>query len=104
MQWGGSGWGRGAPAIPGTAVRLSCHDGTLESAAAVHGPRSHPIGIDYALAKQKSPGRFNDLAVGSGIRLDGGKIGCLSCHAIHEYAAGGRRTVIESSCEACHRL
>lgn len=105
MRWGGIGWERSAPAAPDTAVCLSCHDGALASAASVHGPQSHPIGVDYALARLKSPERFNDIAARGDIRLEDGKIGCLSCHAIHMSSGGSnRRTVIESSCETCHRL
>lgn len=105
MRWGGIGWERDAPAVPDTAVCLSCHDGALASAASVHGPQSHPIGIGYALARLKSPDRFNDIAARGDIRLEDGKIGCLSCHAVHMPSGGsGRRTVIESSCETCHRL
>lgn len=102
-RWGGVGWERGVPAVPDTAVCLSCHDGALASEASVHGPNSHPIGIDYALARQQFPDRFNDITAASEIRLEDGRIGCLSCHAIHRPADGSNRhAIIESSCQACH--
>lgn len=106
MRWGGVGWERSAPAVvPDTAVCLSCHDGALASMASVHGPQSHPIGVDYALAARKSPERFNDIAALGEVRLEDGKVGCLSCHAVHKPSdASSRRTVIESSCQTCHRL
>ena len=104
MRWGGSAWEHSGPAAPDTATCLSCHDGTQASAASVHGPTSHPIGVDYAQAWRKSPERFNDITALRDIRLDNGKIGCLSCHAVHKLSDGGRKTVIESSCQSCHRL
>ena len=89
-------------AAPSTAVCLSCHDGSLASSVSVH---AHPVGIEYALSLRSAPDRFNDPAARADIHLESGAIGCVSCHRVHQQPEGSSRTgVVESACEACHRL
>lgn len=100
--------------LPGTAVCMSCHDGTLAGASGFStGPQassrldlsaSHPIGMSYAGAAAAHPGAYHPAEGSLGIRLENGLVGCLSCHRLHGPAdMNSRPTVIETACESCHR-
>ncbi|MBI5208406.1 MAG: hypothetical protein HY927_00370 [Elusimicrobia bacterium] len=110
-----SSFGGAAGDVPSTAVCLSCHDGSLAGASgfSTSGPRasspldmaaSHPVGMSYARALAEHPGAYNQPGTSLGIRLEGGLVGCLSCHRLHGPAdPRARPTVIETACESCHR-
>ncbi|MBI5884114.1 MAG: hypothetical protein HZB91_13545 [Elusimicrobia bacterium] len=121
-KWGGGGWssedspsaGRGAPK---SAVCMSCHDGSLAGGSqsftdigsgnhagkALDPGRSHPIGMRYDSAFLSRAGEFRNPQANSDIRLEDGKVGCVSCHTVHgARPANSRQGIIESACQACH--
>jgi hypothetical protein len=58
---------------------LGCHADT-QPRISIHD--SHKIGLDVGAASAKSPDRYRPLADvrSAGVWLEGGKIGCLTCH------------------------
>jgi len=83
---------------------LACHDrhGGGSTAGA------HPVDVAYARPSQTSlragPETFNAAIV-----LQGGKVGCLTCHdpkaaTLHHLAAPTRGEVAKRLCVACHPL
>jgi predicted CXXCH cytochrome family protein len=69
---------------------------------------SHPIGVDYQVARQLRPGaRLKDIALlPSVIKLENGATGCLSCH--DPASPRPYRLVMDNAesrlCFACHDL
>lgn len=105
--WAGleAGPSEAAGSLPDTAVCLSCHSspatGSLGSVPGLRG--NHPVGMDYRVAWMGHPDQYRSPDGNPDIRLEDGKVGCLSCHRLH---AGGsaqaRAGVVENACEACH--
>ena len=119
-------WGEGEPwkseshasAVPDSGVCLSCHDGSLagnsKSYVSVDASRyvadgsarlgdSHPIDVSYMAAYAMQAGAFRHPSEDPGIRLEDGKVGCISCHTIHgPRQPGARPGIIETACESCH--
>lgn len=96
-----AGWG----SPPSSQVCLSCHDGAFGAASGggLRGRRSHPIGADYRAAWMLDHLAYRPPDGNPAIRLEGGKVGCVSCHQLHGPSpATSRLGVIESACEACH--
>lgn len=93
--------------VPASAVCLSCHDGTLDKGSKAFGNHggNHPIGIDYRIAMMKNPSDYNTPDENRGIRLEAGRIGCVSCHRMHARSADiSSMGVSHASCQTCHRL
>jgi len=83
---------------------LACHDRHGGSSAA----GAHPVDVAYARPSRTSlrsgPETFNAAIV-----LQGGKVGCLTCHdpkaaTLHHLAAPTRGEVAKRLCVACHPL
>lgn len=98
-----------------TSVCLSCHDGTLAKVAKGYtmgtrdpslpeGSATHPVGFDYMASYLRAPDEFKHPAGNPEIRLEDGKVGCLSCHQGHERNGrpGGPAGVTQNTCLACH--
>lgn len=101
----------------GSVVCMSCHDGSLASAgtarlreslsargSAVDTAADHPVGMVYRAAVSRSPSEYNDPALHADVRLDDGKVGCVSCHLGHgrNGRLGGPFAVSERVCTTCH--
>ncbi|MBI5240459.1 MAG: hypothetical protein HY926_08290 [Elusimicrobia bacterium] len=119
--WGGGGsWaadGAQAYSAPESGVCLSCHDGSLAgnsgSYVDVEGSRyvpgrpmdfraGHPVGVQYLAAYMTRTDAFHHPSE-PGVRLENGKVGCISCHSIHSPPEpGARQGIIESACVSCH--
>lgn len=103
-------------------VCLECHDGSMArnvlnspfgpSASATpwvfcraeSPPFTHPIGIDYLSRLAQSRGRLKPL--GSALRLEEGKVGCITCHDLAsalpaKLAMHNDRSAL---CLTCHNL
>lgn len=84
-----------------TRACLSCHDGTVSHRIYQNGVQGeHPVGTDYFQAYDRAPRKFVS-PYNSRIHLEDGRIGCVSCHAVHErtgYAANAR----PNNCGICH--
>ena len=80
-----------------------CHDGALAHDA--FDPRSnHPIGIDYRSRLAQSFGRLNPIE--SVLRLEDGKVGCVTCHNLDSDLPGKLAISNDGSrlCFTCHNL
>jgi hypothetical protein len=88
------------PAAGSTKLCVSCH--AEKTPSATPGGRDHPVGVDYLEAFYRLPGKFAHPA-SAGIVLDGGAVGCVSCHALHE-RGGIRSTPGAGLCRSCHTL
>lgn len=91
---------------PTSALCLSCHDGALGGGymvafAQIKG--NHPIGADYLAVALGRPADYRAPDGGS-VRLENGKVGCLSCHRLHGPAGPDARSgVPRNVCLNCHR-
>jgi predicted CXXCH cytochrome family protein len=93
---------------PSTAC-MQCHDGSAGPAVpyemkAGGGGMSHPVGVDYAAAAARAPGRYQpESALPRDVPLVGGRIECTTCH---DGSLTTPKQVVEQSrlCYACHRL
>ena len=97
---------------------LSCHDGsigpndTMRAGSWRHGVAlarfdpggSHPIGVDYRLARSRHGGLHPAAAVNEAIKLVEGKVGCSSCH--DPYSGEQKKLVMSNRgsrlCLSCH--
>ena len=80
-----------------------CHDGVI---AAVAG-RTRSVEIDYRMAQLRSRGKLRDMSqLGPAIRLQDGRVSCLSCHSQDSQIKA--KLVISNVgsrlCFACHNL
>lgn len=92
--------------MPSTAVCLACHDSFMAGKYAQDGSslENHPIGIDYRAVWLAHPEAFQAPDGNAAIRLEDGKVGCVSCHQLHGRSGPvGRAGVIERSCQICHK-
>jgi len=82
----------------------SCHDGTVADDAVTPG-RNHPVGIDYAAARQRQPDQYS-AALPPEVPLVDGRIACTTCHDGASQARGRIASPrgVASLCLACHRL
>lgn len=103
----------GSPVDRYSVECLSCHDGVisklntavvLKSGSFQHGiGLTHPVGVEYPRFGREDEFKPVD-ALPQGIRLFGGKVGCLSCHDPYTGRKGllsmdNRRSAL---CLACH--
>jgi predicted CXXCH cytochrome family protein len=95
--------------LTGSMTCVSCHDGTAATAISlVRTPdgaaASHPVGIDYADAALRHPGKYTPAAnLPPEIVLVAGKVECTSCHdgrSPQRFKLAGQREL----CLGCHRL
>lgn len=117
-RWLASAGAGSAAATPGvtTSICLSCHDGSVAKAvphtlpgqrdpAIEPGGANHPVGVDYQSAVMSRPAQYHDAAARPEISLEGGKVGCTSCHQGHarngRVEGPGLRTNV---CMSCHDL
>lgn len=82
------------PNMRDSGICLSCHDGVNAG-----GRDGHPVGIDYAAAARRNPGALRDPASAPNLRLDAGKIACVSCHSAHRRDDAAARA---PACSDCH--
>jgi hypothetical protein len=88
---------------------MACHDGTAgASVGFVARPGglgvSHPVGVDYAAAVARQPGRYATAAdLPPDVPLVAGKVECTTCH---DGASREPDHVVRGNglCTACHRL
>lgn len=105
-----------SPAPVTSHVCLSCHDNSL--AVDREDPASqalkllgsdpagnHPIDVSYREASQRRPGEYHD-ASSPDVRLEGGKVGCISCHVGHSRNGriAGPSSTTHRICQNCHNL
>jgi len=96
---------------------LSCHDGTLSTAANNgrgaswdHGQTigvSHPIAVSYRDAYDRKPTKYRDPSLlDSRIKLFNGKLGCESCHVPFgdEHDMLVMSNIRSRLCLACHTI
>jgi predicted CXXCH cytochrome family protein len=91
------------PANAASRYCEACHDGVIASATRL----THPIGVDYLLSQFKSRGKLRDISqLSRDIRLDDGRVGCLSCHSADSQNQAKLVTSNAGSglCFACHNL
>jgi predicted CXXCH cytochrome family protein len=101
--------GRVDRAATPSRVCMSCHDGTAGAAVgfsmrAGGGGMDHPVGVDYAAAAARRPGRYVPAgAVPRSVPLVDGRVECTSCH---DGASSSPSHVAAQPqlCYACHRL
>ena len=103
---------RGADrARTGSQGCMACHDGTTGASVGFVSRAgglgvSHPVGVDYAAAAARQPGRYAPAAdLPPDVPLVSGKVECTTCHdgasSAPDHVA---RTTVTSLCTACHRL
>jgi predicted CXXCH cytochrome family protein len=103
---------------------LGCHDGVIARTAGARDVRApfpvalggsaiereritgHPIGTDYARATSRRVSRLLPVArLDSTIRLENGRVGCMSCH---DLASTARARLVRPAggdlCLGCHDL
>jgi len=85
-----------------TRMCTSCHDGSVSHKIGLNGPSGeHPMGMDYAAVYDRDPQNFVS-PYNSPIKLENGKVGCLSCHAVHENT-GYKANARPNNCRTCHK-
>ena len=66
----------------------------------------HPVGVDYAYAQTTSETLKPALLLDAALRLENGKVGCVSCHDAFSRLAG--QLVVDNRgsalCLSCHRM
>jgi predicted CXXCH cytochrome family protein len=104
----------------GSRFCLGCHDGTIAVNVANSwqpfggfAPRdfcfrsSHPVEIDYNMARLRSKGRLREPALfDPAVKLENGMVGCTSCHS-PESQLRKKLVMINSGsrlCFVCHNL
>jgi hypothetical protein len=87
----------------GTRTCVSCHDGTIDHKIGLNGPRGeHPMGMDYFDAYNREPAKYVS-PYNNPIKLEDRKVGCVSCHAIHENT-GHIANARPRNCLICHKM
>jgi len=75
----------GAALDAATRQCIRCHAGEIKAGIAFHsGGSDHPVGMDYASLAQKNPSLVQASKLNPRLRLENGKIGCLTCHVPYE--------------------
>lgn len=104
------------PSVVRSHVCLSCHDNSLavdrEAATSrklgflSNDPASnHPIGVSYREVSLRQPKEYHH-ASSPNIRLEDGKVGCISCHVGHSRNGriAGPAAITHGLCLDCHNL
>ena len=98
-----------------TDLCMSCHDGTVAPALRAHygssgskahqsgASANHPVGVDYLSVFRLKPDSYNDPTLNPKIILEGGKVGCVSCHATHDPSVVSAGNIRQEVCTECHR-
>jgi cytochrome c len=85
-----------------TRMCISCHDGTVSHKIGLNGPEGeHPMGMDYFEVYEKYPKKYVS-PYNMPIKLAGRKVGCISCHAVHE-DTGFKANARPNNCRSCHK-